>query len=127
MPLEEFSLYVYPNSHRLMRSMMEEHGPNFSINSTSAIDAEIAANTSVRMPLRLVVQPGELIIFDGYLVHAGSEGKSGASRLRLHLYLQSSEKEVSVMVGKEIHSYPMQRLHENVVSTELACKFAQVI
>jgi ectoine hydroxylase-related dioxygenase (phytanoyl-CoA dioxygenase family) len=127
--LEKFSLYVYPYSHTLMRSMMALHGPNFTTGSTVEIDVEIAQSMSMQIPLRLDVEPGEIIIFDGYLVHAGTEGMSGASRLRLHLYLQSLQNKVTVMssCGKYVSSFPMQRLHANMVSSEFASKFARVV
>lgn len=125
--LEAFSLYVYPFSHTLMRSMMEEHGPDFQTGSTEEIDARIAQSISMQIPIRLDVQPGEIIIFDGYLVHAGTEGMCGESRLRLHLYLQSLQPNVSVMSDNHISSFPLQRLHNNMWSKKLASKFARVI
>ncbi|GAX86185.1 hypothetical protein CEUSTIGMA_g13598.t1 [Chlamydomonas eustigma] len=128
--LADFSLYIYPRSHLLVRSLAQFLGDEKQFEHTSNMDADklFASNMGMQYPIRVNLRVGELLIFDGYLVHAGTEGLVGEARPRLHLYLQECHPTV---LAKDVEgfttTYPLNRIHPNIESSLFAAKFARVV
>ncbi|GAX86254.1 hypothetical protein CEUSTIGMA_g13666.t1 [Chlamydomonas eustigma] len=126
----EFSLYVYPRSHTLVREAIRFLGDesNFHHSSNSSSDSMFSRHLGLQVPIKVCLKAGELLIFDGYLVHAGTEGEVGVVRPRLHLYLQECHPNV---VASDAHghtsTYPLNLLHPNVESSMFASKFARIV
>ncbi|GAX86010.1 hypothetical protein CEUSTIGMA_g13426.t1 [Chlamydomonas eustigma] len=126
----EFSLYVYPRSHTLVREAIRFLGDesNFHHSSNSSSDSIFSRHLGLQVPIKVCLKAGELLIFDGYLVHAGTEGEVGVVRPRLHLYLQECHPNV---VASDAHghtsTYPLNLLHPNVESSMFASKFARIV
>ncbi|GAX85866.1 hypothetical protein CEUSTIGMA_g13282.t1 [Chlamydomonas eustigma] len=128
--LADFSLYIYPRSHLLVRSLAQFLGDEKQFEHTSNMDADklFASNMGMQYPIRVNLRAGELLIFDGYLVHAGTEGLVGEARPRLHLYLQECHPTVLAKDAEGFTTtYPLNRIHPNIESSLFAAKFARVV
>ena len=116
-----FSLLVWPGSHQLVRMLPEAHewssDGGFAGKSTEKMDrvmAEVA--NQVRMPQRILLEAGQTIIFDGYLIHAGDE-QTELGDFRLHRYLMDEASVIEVDEAGEAVSFPLNALNDTGLHT----------
>jgi ectoine hydroxylase-related dioxygenase (phytanoyl-CoA dioxygenase family) len=82
-------LFVWPRSHTLIMTLAKEHGwPGFE-KSTEILDAEFADKfgyKDLKHPYLVTIHPGQTIIFNGMLVHAGAPGVTDADGITVPSY-----------------------------------------
>lgn len=70
----EYSLFLYPRSHTVMKDAAEFHGwdekDGFK-HSSEELDRAFSSELPVYEPVRLILKPGQVLICDGRLVHGG--------------------------------------------------------
>lgn len=73
-----FSFLVYDKSHSLLWRAALHHKWNerwgFKL-STKELDQQFSESVPLQEPMRLWVDRGQMVIFDGHLVHAGDESR----------------------------------------------------
>jgi hypothetical protein len=82
-PLEPVSLLVSPNSHKAVSSYtaMREAGDK------KLTEAQVMRFITAARPVRVEMEPGQVILLHGNTVHAGDAGRPGKWSPRLHYYL----------------------------------------
>ncbi|GIL96946.1 hypothetical protein Vretimale_2667 [Volvox reticuliferus] len=84
--IERFTLLIFPGSrHEIMELQRLEQLVTASVIEEADLTAWLAARKFKAM--RLVLEPGDLLIMSGDTVHAGDRGVDGCGTLRLHWYI----------------------------------------
>jgi hypothetical protein len=77
--VERVTLWVYPCSHHAVQGLGEAR--------TAAERAEALDWAPTTGWQRVTLEPGEVFVMHGHLIHAGDMGQPGESAVRLHLYM----------------------------------------
>ena len=129
----EFRLLVWPRSHLLLEELVVDHGfykqGSFRSNSTASLDAYLANMYGEQQPIMLTIQPGQTVIFDGYLLHAGAPGIVDEDGNvipcpRLHRYMMPIDETINLRgTGGEASVYPITNMHPQMHTTAFAQRF----
>lgn len=80
--LSRYTILVSPASHHAVQAhqMLMDMHPN-------ADESEIMCMVSAPKLVRLVIEPGELVLLHGNIIHAGDMGSAGELSPRIHFYV----------------------------------------
>ena len=128
-----FRILLWPRSHHAVEELAVQHGfylpGGFRDNSTAKVDQVIAGTFGEeQQPIMLTIQPGQTVIFDGYLVHAGAPSQLDDEGnvipcYRLHRYIGPEGEEMELGKDGAPISYPLSNMHPNLWTVHFAKKW----
>ena len=96
--LSRYSVLVSPTSHHSIRTLASLQKMN-----PDSTESDFISMVSAPKLVRLVIEPGQLVLVHGNTVHAGDAGSLGEWAPRLHFYATSSAIDNETMPIEHVH------------------------
>jgi ectoine hydroxylase-related dioxygenase (phytanoyl-CoA dioxygenase family) len=119
--LQAGSVLVYPFSHLMVSALgwMMARTAN-----EKAADRSLASKVPAMDAIRIHMEPGQVLVMDGHLVHAGDRGQPGQPALRLHFYMQHPADQAQHPYDANM-TYVLSALGNDIVSNHFTARFGQ--
>jgi len=96
--LSRYSVLVSPTSHHAIRTL-----ENLQRTNPDLTESDLITMVAAPKLVRLIIEPGQLVLVHGNTVHAGDAGSLGQWAPRLHFYATSSDIVNETMPIEHVH------------------------